>query len=286
MIHSMTGYARHQLKADWGSATWEIRSVNQRYLETYWRMPEQFRALEPVLRDKIRKALQRGKVECNLRFDADQASRGELQLNQALAEQLIKNAEWVQQQAGGQINPVDILRWPGVMETPEQDADAISKELLAGWLVALEAFIESRASEGANTATMITSRLDKITQQVAFVREQMPAVMQWQRDRLKTRLADVIDELDPQRIEQEMIMVAQKIDVAEELDRLDSHVSETRKIIKKGGACGRRLDFMMQEFNREANTLASKSINAEITQAAVELKVLIEQMREQIQNIE
>ncbi|WP_432455380.1 YicC/YloC family endoribonuclease [Agarivorans sp. QJM3NY_29] len=286
MIHSMTGYARHQLKADWGSATWEIRSVNQRYLETYWRMPEQFRALEPVLRDKIRKALQRGKVECNLRFDADQASRGELQLNQALAEQLIKNAEWVQQQAGGQINPVDILRWPGVMETPEQDADAISKELLAGWLVALEAFIESRASEGANTATMITSRLDKITQQVAFVREQMPAVMQWQRDRLNNRLAEVKDELEPQRIEQEMIMVAQKIDVAEELDRLDSHVSETRKIIKKGGACGRRLDFMMQEFNREANTLASKSINAEITQAAVELKVLIEQMREQIQNIE
>ncbi|WP_221075336.1 YicC/YloC family endoribonuclease [Agarivorans aestuarii] len=286
MIHSMTGYARHQLKGDWGSATWEIRSVNQRYLETYWRMPEQFRSLEPVLRDKIRKALQRGKVECNLRFEADQASRGELQLNKALAEQLIQNAEWVQQQAGGQINPVDILRWPGVMETPEQDADAISKELLAGWQEALTAFIESRASEGANTAVMITTRLDKITEQVAFVREQMPAVMQWQRERLKTRLADVIDELDPQRIEQEMIMVAQKIDVAEELDRLDSHVSETQKILKKGGACGRRLDFMMQEFNREANTLASKSINAEITQAAVELKVLIEQMREQIQNLE
>ncbi|GAD00394.1 YicC/YloC family endoribonuclease [Agarivorans albus] len=286
MIHSMTGYARHQLKGDWGSATWEIRSVNQRYLETYWRMPEQFRSLEPVLRDKIRKALQRGKVECNLRFEADQASRGELQLNKALAEQLIQNAEWVQQQAGGQINPVDILRWPSVMETPEQDADAISKELLAGWQEALTAFIESRASEGANTAVMITTRLDKITEQVAFVREQMPAVMQWQRERLKTRLADVIDELDPQRIEQEMIMVAQKIDVAEELDRLDSHVSETQKILKKGGACGRRLDFMMQEFNREANTLASKSINAEITQAAVELKVLIEQMREQIQNLE
>ncbi|WP_411993359.1 YicC/YloC family endoribonuclease [Agarivorans sp. DSG3-1] len=286
MIHSMTGYARHQIKGDWGSATWEIRSVNQRYLETYWRMPEQFRSLEPVLRDKIRKALQRGKVECNLRFEADQANRGELQLNKTLAEQLIQNAEWVQQQAGGQINPVDILRWPGVMETPEQDADAISKELLAGWQEALTAFIESRASEGANTAVMITTRLDKITEQVAFVREQMPAVMQWQRERLKTRLADVIEELDPQRIEQEMIMVAQKIDVAEELDRLDSHVSETQKILKKGGACGRRLDFMMQEFNREANTLASKSINAEITQAAVELKVLIEQMREQIQNIE
>jgi len=282
----MTGYARHQIKADWGSATWEIRSVNQRYLETYWRMPEQFRALEPVLREKIRKALQRGKVECNLRFEADQAKRGELQLNQGLAEQLIKNAEWVQQQAGGQINPVDILRWPGVMETPEQDADALSKELLAAWQEALNAFIDSRASEGANTATMITSRLDKITEQVAFVGEQMPTVMEWQGERLTSRLADVIEELDPQRIEQEMIMVAQKIDVAEELDRLDSHVSETRKILKKGGACGRRLDFMMQEFNREANTLASKSINADITQAAVELKVLIEQMREQIQNIE
>ncbi|WP_026958160.1 YicC/YloC family endoribonuclease [Aliagarivorans taiwanensis] len=286
MIHSMTGYARRQHKAEWGTATWEIRSVNQRYLESYWRMPEQFRSLEPVLRERIRKALQRGKVECNLRFEADQANRSDLQLNEALAEQIINSAKWVQEHAGGQINPVDVLRWPGVMEAPEQDADAISKELLGEWQATLEDFIASRASEGQKMAELIEARLQAITEQVSFVRGEMPAVMQWQRDRLENRLAEIKDEMDPQRIEQEMIMTAQKVDVAEELDRLDAHVAETRKILKKGGACGRRLDFMMQEFNREANTLASKSINAEITQAAVELKVLIEQMREQIQNIE
>lgn len=286
MIHSMTGYARRQYKAEWGTATWEIRSVNQRYLESYWRMPEQFRSLEPVLRERIRKALQRGKVECNLRFEADQANRSDLQLNEALAEQIINSAKWVQEHAGGQINPVDVLRWPGVMEAPEQDADAISKELLGEWQATLEDFIASRASEGQKMAELIEARLQAITEQVSFVRGEMPAVMQWQRERLENRLAEIKDEMDPQRIEQEMIMTAQKVDVAEELDRLDAHVAETRKILKKGGACGRRLDFMMQEFNREANTLASKSINAEITQAAVELKVLIEQMREQIQNIE
>ncbi|WP_026971199.1 YicC/YloC family endoribonuclease [Aliagarivorans marinus] len=286
MIHSMTGYARRQYKAEWGTATWEIRSVNQRYLESYWRMPEQFRSLEPVLRERIRKALQRGKVECNLRFEADQTNRSDLQLNEALAEQIINSAKWVQEHAGGQINPVDVLRWPGVMEAPEQDADAMSKELLGEWQATLEDFIASRASEGQKMAELIEARLQAITEQVSFVRGEMPAVMQWQRDRLENRLAEIKDEMDPQRIEQEMIMTAQKVDVAEELDRLDAHVAETRKILKKGGACGRRLDFMMQEFNREANTLASKSINAEITQAAVELKVLIEQMREQIQNIE
>ena len=287
MIHSMTAYARKQFKGDWGSAVWEIRSVNQRYLETYIRAPEQFRGLEPVIREKLRKRMQRGKLEVNLRFEAAQDNAAELQINQALASQIIEHAQWVMEECvRGQLNPIDVLRWPGVMEAPEQDVDALSKELLAALDTTINEFLEARASEGANLKVFIEQRLEEISTQAAFVRTKMPEVMAWQRERLSNRLAEAQVELEPTRLEQEMVMLAQKVDVAEELDRLDSHISETRNILKKGGAIGRRLDFMMQEFNREANTLASKSINAEITNASVDCKVLIEQMREQIQNIE
>ncbi|KKA44677.1 MULTISPECIES: YicC/YloC family endoribonuclease [Salinivibrio] len=287
MIHSMTAYARQELKGDWGNAVWEIRSVNQRYLETYIRMPEQLRSLEPVVRERFRKRLARGKVECNLRFDTSQASQDKLTINEALAKQVIHAAKWVKETAGeGNINPFQVLNWPGVMEAPEQDTDELHRALLAGLDDALDAFIAARASEGENMKALIEQRLDAISAEVIKVREKMPTVIEWQRERLTTRLEEAQVELDPARVEQEMVMLAQKVDVAEELDRLDSHVSEARKILKKGGACGRRLDFMMQEFNREANTLASKSISTEITASGVELKVLIEQMREQIQNIE
>ncbi|MPS32633.1 MULTISPECIES: YicC/YloC family endoribonuclease [Salinivibrio] len=287
MIHSMTAYARQELKGDWGNAVWEIRSVNQRYLETYIRMPEQLRSLEPVVRERFRKRLARGKVECNLRFDTSQASQDKLTINEALAKQVIHAAKWVKETAGeGNINPFQVLNWPGVMEAPEQDTDELHRALLAGLDEALDAFIAARASEGENMKALIEQRLDAISAEVIKVREKMPTVIEWQRERLTTRLEEAQVELDPARVEQEMVMLAQKVDVAEELDRLDSHVSEAHKILKKGGACGRRLDFMMQEFNREANTLASKSISTEITASGVELKVLIEQMREQIQNIE
>ncbi|OOF14976.1 MULTISPECIES: YicC/YloC family endoribonuclease [Salinivibrio] len=287
MIHSMTAYARHEIKGDWGNAVWEIRSVNQRYLETYIRMPEQLRSLEPVVRERFRKRLARGKVECNLRFDTSQANQDKLTINEALAKQVIHAAKWVKETAGeGNINPFQVLNWPGVMEAPEQDTDELHRALLTGLDEALDAFIAARASEGDNMKALIEQRLDAISAEVIKVREKMPTVIEWQRERLTTRLEEAKVELDPTRIEQEMVMLAQKVDVAEELDRLDSHVSEARKILKKGGACGRRLDFMMQEFNREANTLASKSISTEITASGVELKVLIEQMREQIQNIE
>ncbi|OAN16989.1 hypothetical protein A3K86_08625 [Photobacterium jeanii] len=287
MIHSMTAYARREVKGDWGSAVWEIRSVNQRYLETYLRMPEQFRGLEPVLRERFRKRLARGKVECNLRFEANTAASNELSINEELAKQVIKAAQWVKDTAGeGNINPFQVMNWPGVMEAPEQDLDAINKDLLAGFEEALNDFIAARASEGENMKALIVQRLDAITEEAGKVRAQMPEVMAWQRERLLSRFEEAKIELDASRVEQELILLAQKSDVAEELDRLDSHVKETQKIMKKGGACGRRLDFMMQEFNRESNTLASKSINTEITASAVELKVLIEQMREQIQNIE
>jgi len=286
MIHSMTAFSRQDITAQWGNASWEIRSVNQRYLETYIRMPEHLRSLEPILRERFRKRLQRGKVECNLRVDSID-NHTCLSINQALAKQVIEQANWVIKQANtGSLNPLDVLKWPGVIATPEQDMDMINKSLLSSFDLAMDDFISARASEGENLKLMITTRLTSISGLVDQVRQQMPDILAWQRERLNSKFADLKIEVDHNRLEQELVMLAQKVDVAEELDRLDSHVSEANKIMTKGGACGRRLDFMMQEFNREANTLASKSINSNITQASVELKVLIEQMREQIQNIE
>jgi uncharacterized protein (TIGR00255 family) len=287
MIYSMTAFARNQIKAEWGNAVWEIRSVNQRFLETYFKLPEQFRSLEPLLRDRFRKKLQRGKVECSLRFNSNQAASGAISLNEALAKQLLEAASWVQahsQSAG--VNPMDVLQWPGVIAAQEDDIDTIQSELLSSFDQTLSEFIQNRAAEGKSLSTMIEQRLDGIAVNIEQVGKQMPAVIQWQKDKLTKRFTEAKLELDDSRLEQEMVLLAQKIDVAEELDRLTAHVAETRNILKKGGAVGRRLDFMMQEFNRESNTLGSKSINQDITQSAVELKVLIEQMREQIQNIE
>lgn len=283
----MTAFARREVKKEWGTAVWELRSVNQRYLETYFRLPEQFRSLEPVLRERFRKNLQRGKVECALRFTANDSAVTKLNLNEELAKQVLHAADWVQShgQSTG-VNPLDVLRWPGVIAAEEADMDEINKDVLAGLDEALKDFIQARGAEGENLKALIEQRLDSIEAEVTKVTAHMPTIIEWQRERMQTRFEEAKVELEPGRLEQEMIMLAQKIDVAEELDRLTTHVGETRKILKKGGACGRRLDFMMQEFNRESNTLGSKSINTEITQSAVELKVLIEQMREQIQNIE
>lgn len=287
MIRSMTAYARREIKGDWGSATWELRSVNQRYLETYMRLPEQFRSLEPMIRDRIRHRLTRGKIECALRFDPSQSAQSELMLNEALAKQLIQSANWVKLQTDeGSINPLDILRWPGVMAAADQDLDAINTELMAALEQALDDFITAREAEGKALQALIEQRLAGVSQQVNNVRQHMPEVLKWQRERLIAKLEDADVQLENNRLEQELVMLAQRVDVAEELDRLEAHVKETYNILKKKEAVGRRLDFMMQEFNRESNTLASKSINADITASAIELKVLIEQMREQIQNIE
>ncbi|AWB66938.1 YicC family protein [Saccharobesus litoralis] len=286
-IHSMTAFARLESKNDWGTSVWELRSVNQRYLETYFRLPEQHRSLEPVLREKLRKAMQRGKLECSLKVSDDGAKTGQLVLNQELANQIIESANWVGEQANNsQLNPIDVLRWPGVLSAEEQDLDVVKSQLSTQFDQLISDFLAARASEGANLKTMIEERLAGISAQVEIVREQMPQVMEWQREKLTSRLEELQADIDQARLEQELIYTAQKLDVAEELDRLLSHIKETKAILKKGGACGRRLDFMMQEFNREANTLASKSINTTVTNAAVEVKVLIEQMREQIQNIE
>lgn len=287
MIHSMTAFSRHEIKGDWGNAVWEIRSVNQRFLETYFRLPEQFRSIEPVLRERFRKQLNRGKVECNLRFNANPGAKSNLSMNTTLAENLLKHANWINEQTlNSQVNPIEIMRWPGVMEAEEADMNAIQSELLAGFDAALKDFIAARASEGQNMKVLIEQRLDGIVAEAEKVKAFMPEIVQWQRTRITDKFTEANIDLDSTRVEQELVLLAQKMDVDEEIDRLFSHVKETKGILKKGGAQGRRLDFMMQEFNREANTLGSKSINADITNSAVELKVLIEQMREQIQNIE
>ena len=287
MIYSMTAFARLEVKKDWGDAVWEIRSVNQRYLENFFRLPEQFRGLENTLREKLRQSLTRGKIECSLRIEIKKQTNAELNLNKELANQVIQSLQWIKSQAGeGEINLTDLLRYPGVVEAQEQDLDAISQDLLTAFDDLLTDFIAMRGREGEKLNDIIQQRLDAITVEADKVRSQMPTVLQWQRERLLQRFEDAQINLDPQRVEQEMILLAQRVDVAEELDRLQMHVKETTNILKKGGAVGRKLDFMMQELNRESNTLASKSINADITASAVELKVLIEQMREQIQNLE
>ncbi len=287
MIYSMTAFARLEIKKDWGDAVWEIRSVNQRYLENFLRLPEQFRSLENTLREKLRQNLTRGKIECTLRIDNKQQNISKLSLNEELAQQVIQSLQWLKQQAGeGEINLNDVLRYPGVVEIPEQDLDMISQDLLTAFDELLIEFIAMRAREGEKLQAIIQQRLDSITLEAEKVRSKMPEILQWQRERLQQRFEEIQLQSDPQRLEQEMVLLAQRIDVAEELDRLQMHVKETSSILKKGGAIGRKLDFMMQELNRESNTLASKSINAEVTASAVELKVLIEQMREQIQNLE
>lgn len=283
----MTAYARFEIKGEWGTASWELRSVNQRYLETLPRLPEQFRGLEPAVRDRLRQRLTRGKVECQLRFEASETSQSALQLNRDLAEQLIESAQWIQQKTGdGQINPVDILRWPGVISAGEQDLDSINQQLLSGLDKTLDLFIEAREREGQALKVLIEQRLHAVSAETAKVRARMPNILIWQRERLVNKLQEAEVQLDSNRLEQELVIMAQRIDVAEELDRLAAHIQETFAILNKDEAVGRRLDFMMQEFNRESNTLGSKSINSDITASAIELKVLIEQMREQIQNIE
>ncbi|MDP9500440.1 YicC family protein [Bisgaard Taxon 45] len=287
MIYSMTAFARLEIKQDWGDAVWEIRSVNQRYLETFFRLPEQFRGLENTLREKLRQKLTRGKIECTLRIDNKKQVATEIQLNKPVAQQVIQALQWIKQQAGeGEIQLNDVLRYPGVVEVPEQDLDLISQQLLSAFDNLLTEFIAMRAREGEKLNALLQQRLAAVEVEANKVRSKMPEILQWQRDRLLQRFDEIQLQIDPQRLEQEMVLLAQRVDVAEELDRLQLHVKETKAILQKGGAVGRKLDFMMQELNRESNTLASKSISPDVTNSAVELKVLIEQMREQIQNLE
>jgi len=288
MIKSMTAFARQSIEKDWGNGAWEIRSVNSRFLETNFRLPESFRYLEFKLREKLRKKLNRGKVDCSLRLDMSQAGSDDLSIDADLAKSILKSHQQFEKISNIAQEPdlTRLLRWPGLIKENKTDSEQMETELLSTLDEAIDQLITMRGREGDNVAKMITQRVDGISQQVAAVREEMPAIIQWQKDKILARFEEVKLEFDEQRVEQEMVMIAQKIDVDEELDRLDAHVKEISRLLKKGGVVGRRLDFLMQELNREANTLGSKSISTKTTAASVELKVLIEQMREQIQNIE
>jgi uncharacterized protein (TIGR00255 family) len=289
MPRSMTGFARREAKLPWGTAVWEIRSVNHRYLEPSFRLPEDFREIEPHLREAMRKSLQRGKVEASLNIQWEQEGEAELGVNLARVAQLTKAAQQINGflgAAAAPINALDILKYPGVIQKQELDREAMQAAVLKLFDGALEGLIEHRTREGNELEHLIVQRLDAVSAQVVTVRARMPEILAAQREKLQTKLAALQIDLDPERLEQEIVLLAQKADVDEELDRLDTHVIEVKRSLKQTDSLGRRLDFLMQELNREANTLSSKSIVSDTTQAAVELKVLIEQMREQIQNIE
>ncbi|MGB0468351.1 MAG: YicC/YloC family endoribonuclease [Pontibacterium sp.] len=289
MTRSMTAFARQEAEYSWGSLVWEVRSVNHRYLEPHLRLPESLRDLEGSLREQLRKKLSRGKVECTLRFHPE-AQTQQLTVNNEFAKELIAAADQISalSLSGNTqpLNPLDVLRWPGVLQDAKTDMDQVKAEALKLFAVALDDLIAGRGREGIELNNLIEQRLAAIAGIVIEVRAKLPQILQAQRDNLRARLDELKDELDEGRLEQEMVLLAQKADVDEEMDRLNTHVQEVRRVLKQKGPIGRRLDFLMQELNREANTLSSKSIVAETTQNAVELKVLIEQMREQIQNIE
>lgn len=289
MIYSMTAFARVQSQGEWGSLTCELRSINHRYLEISVYLPEVLRALEMPIREQIRETLKRGKVECGIRYQAGTKSAStQFSVNEQFAKELCRVSEDIAGflKLAAPVQPVDILRFPGVLETKEADVAVLQKEVFALLKTALQELLAGRQREGEELKKLFLQRLDKMDEQLLKVRERLPQVMKDQQDRLIKRFADAKVELDPSRLEQEMVLFAQKIDVAEEIERTETHIAEFRRILKTGGMVGRRLDFLLQELNREANTMGSKSVDPVLTHAAVEMKVLIEQIREQIQNIE
>jgi len=288
MMLSMTAFSRQQLDAEWGSLTWEIRSVNHRYLETSIRLPEMLRGLENPIRDELRKRLIRGKVECALRYQSSENTRSELELDRHLILKLLQANTEIENLAGvtSKLDSMEILRWPGVIRESEFDISSLEPIATKLFSRALDDLIASREREGEEIRLLLQQRISIIREIVADVRAKMPEIIAKLRQNLLDRIADLRVDLESTRLEQEVSLLAQKADVAEELDRLDSHLNEVARVIDTTDQKGRRLDFLMQELNREANTLSSKSAVVETTLNAVELKVLIEQMREQIQNIE
>jgi len=288
MMLSMTAFSRQQLEQDWGSLTWEIRSVNHRYLETSFRLPEMFRGLENAVREIVRKRLSRGKVECQLRYQSGESYQAELHLNNDLIRKLNQANIEIEKITGTatKLSSIDMLHWPGVIQDQEIDTAKIEKRAIELFNTALDDLIASREREGEELKGFLLQRIESIKEIIVTLRTKMPEILARQKQSLLERLEELKAELEPTRLEQEIALLAQKADVDEELDRLDLHLKEVQRVLGLTGQKGRRLDFLMQELNREANTLSSKSIVIDTTLSAVELKVLIEQMREQIQNIE
>ena len=287
MTQSMTAFARQQAEQGWGTLVWEIRSVNHRYLETNIRLPESLRAAEGQCRDLLRKNLSRGKIDAQLKFTPNLAVAS-ISVDQDLLSQINLTSTEISKLMPELQQPttLDILRWPGITQERKQDAKNIESALVTLFTDCLQGLQEQRQKEGAHLKSFVEQRLDSITSIIEDIKAIMPDILQNQHAKLKAVLSGLSESLDPTRIEQEMVLLAQKADISEETDRLQAHVHELRNILSQPGAVGRKLDFLMQELNREANTICSKAVVIETTLNAVELKVLIEQMREQIQNIE
>jgi uncharacterized protein (TIGR00255 family) len=288
MMRSMTAYAGVEVTTAFGRLSVELRSVNHRYLEFSLRLPEELRALEPRLRDRVAQRVGRGKVDAIVKRRTTDTAPVHLKLNQPLAAELARLAREVGQHAPDLVpgTRLEALAWPGMIVEPDEDQSALHDAALAVFDAALDEFIAAREREGARLRGFLAERLDGIEALVGSVRAMLPDIRSALRARLDQRLAALGQPLDPGRLEQEVVLNLSKIDIDEELDRLTAHVAEARRILGRPEPAGRRLDFLLQEFNREANTLGSKSVDQRSTQAAVELKVLIEQLREQVQNLE
>jgi len=284
----MTAFASRELEEAGFFLSWEVRSVNHRYLEPAIRLPENFRFVEPEVRVSIGKWLKRGKVDCTLVCKREEGEEGAVIVNTVLAKQLVgamSELEGLMNEPSA-VSPLELMRWPGILQAPEVDREKLAESVAALLNETLEELVEAREREGERLRQLIVDRCDSISRQVELAKERLPNVMVLLREKMNKRIAEMVAEPDQDRLEQEMAMLSQKYDVDEELDRLCSHIEEVLRTLDQKGAIGRRLDFLMQELNREANTLGSKSTDTNMTRISVEMKVLIEQMREQIQNIE
>ena len=288
MLRSMTAFARIESQHDLGGVQWEIRSVNHRYLDVGVRLPEDLRRLEPKVRERVGRRLRRGKVDCTLRVLPVPPEAGGLSLDRDLAARVANGAHAVAELLPdpAPVSPVDILRWPGVVQVPASDPELIERIVLDDLDHVLSDLVDMREREGARIEAMIRERLDELAVEVSRVREVLPAIVQAFGERMRARIEEIDAPIDEGRIEQELALIAQRMDVAEELDRLEAHADEIRATLERAKPAGRRLDFLMQELNREANTLGAKSASVTTSHVSVDLKVLIDQMREQIQNLE
>ena len=288
MIASMTGFARREIAGSFGTLVCEIRSVNHRYLDATLRLPDSCRALEPELRQALARDLRRGKVDCTLSYRRLQGAAAPLEVDAAALEKLLNAVELVTRslREPSTVNALDVLRWPGVLREDSASGEQLLAVAYAVFGATLEDLLAARAREGARLRELLEQRCAALEGLVASVRERLPEVQARVRARLDERLAELGASVERERIEQELALLLQRLDVDEELERLSGHIEEVRRVIGGSEPAGRRLDFLMQELNREANTLSSKSQDLETTRTAVDMKVVIEQMREQVQNAE
>ena len=287
-IKSMTAFARCSDHNEWGAFTWEIRAVNHRYLDLNFRLPEIFSALEMGIREILRGHLERGRIDCYLRYQITHVANRQLQIDENLVSQLIENANQVGQKLSGSvaIDPMAILAWPDVLQKKEIDVQPVNEAILSLLKKTAQELVTAREREGLALRLVIEKTIQTIVLEVIKIKQRLPVMLDTERQKILTKFAEIKAELDGNRLEQEMVLFAHKVDITEELDRLEIHLQDMRRILANGGGVGKKLDFLVQELNRETNTMASKSADVEITKSAIDIKVFLEQIREQVQNLE